>query len=81
MLFRSTTLGARLREAREARGYGVRELARAVSWPERAVSHATLSLLESGRQEALDAAVAVRLARVLGVSTDWLVAGEGKRAR
>lgn len=74
-------LGARLRDAREARGYGVRELAHAASTEARAVTHTTLSLVEAGRQLSLDALVAVQLARALGVEVEWLVTGEGRRER
>lgn len=58
----------------------MRELADAASaagagLPATKIGHATVSLLESGRQTALDAETAVRLARALGVTVEWLVTG------
>jgi transcriptional regulator with XRE-family HTH domain len=67
--------GLRLRAAREARGLSMRELAAAATTPDGKVSHAAISLIESGRQTAIEAATAVRLARVLGVTVEWLVTG------
>jgi transcriptional regulator with XRE-family HTH domain len=64
--------GARLREARVARGLGLRELSRAAS-----VSHTIISLLETGRQEAIEVRAAVALAKALGVTVEWLVTGDG----
>ena len=71
-----TPFGLRLKRAREARGLSMRELAEAASTPDEKVSHATISLIESGRQSAVDAGTAVRLARALGRTVEWLVTGE-----
>lgn len=43
--------------------------------PAASIGHATISLIESGRQSTLDAATAVRLAKALGCSVEWLIAG------
>ena len=72
----TTPFGDRLRTARKARGLSMRELADAASAPEAKLSHATVSLIEAGRQTALDAATAVRIARALGVTVEWLITGE-----
>jgi transcriptional regulator with XRE-family HTH domain len=64
-----------MREARTARGLSMHDLVRAASPPDSTMSHATVSLIESGRQATLDAVTAVRLARVLGVTVEWLVDG------
>jgi transcriptional regulator with XRE-family HTH domain len=36
-----------------------------------------VSMIESGRRPNIEGATAVKLARVLGVSVDWLLTGEG----
>lgn len=75
-----TPFGLRMRQAREAKGLSMNGLAKAASTDGAKVSHATVSLVESGRQTAIDAETAVRLARVLGVTVEWLVTGDGPRA-
>lgn len=68
--------GERLRRARKVRGLGLRALAKAAG-----VSHATVSLLESGRQDAIEVKAAVALARALGVTVEWLVTGDGEEPK
>lgn len=67
------TLAKRLRFARNARGLGSRELARAAGL--KSESHP--SLIESGAhgRENVDATVASKLAQALRVNTDWLIQG------
>lgn len=72
----TTPFGDRLRAARKARGLSMRELADAASTPDAKLSHATVSLIESGRQTAIDAETAVRIGRALGVTVEWLMTGE-----
>lgn len=62
------TLGQRIREVRQQRGMGLRELARAASVP-----HNTLSQLERDLRTDITTATAKRLARALQVSVDYLV--------
>ena len=71
----ATPLGLRMRRTRIARGLSMRALAEAASTRDATMSHAAISLLESGRQATLAAVTAVRLARVLGVTVEWLVDG------
>ena len=60
-------LGAEMRAARERRGLGLREFARAVG-----LSHATVSRAERG-DEVLGAASVARVAEALGANADrWL---------
>ena len=77
-----TPLGERLREARTARRWSMRTLASEASTAspglpvaEPPVKHGTLSMIESGQQADLTATTAVRLARALGVTVEWLVTG------
>lgn len=68
-----TPFGLRMKQAREAKGLSMRGLAEAAR-----TTHAMVSLVESGRQSTVDAETAVRIARVLGVTVEWLVTGEGR---
>lgn len=70
-----TPFGLRLKAAREAKGLSMRELAEVAGTPDAKVSHATVSLIESGRQGTVDASTAVRLARAVGRTVEWLVDG------
>lgn len=67
-----TPFAQRVKQAREARGMSMRKLADAAK-----VSHTAVSLLEAGRQEAVELTAAVALARALGVTVEWLVTGDG----
>ena len=76
-----TPLGERLRAARTAARLSMRELAEAASAASpglaaATIGHTPISLIEAGRQTALDAETAVRLARPLGVTVEWLITGE-----
>jgi transcriptional regulator with XRE-family HTH domain len=76
-----TPFGERLREARERGRLSMRELAEAASLPmanvpDAKITHTPVSLIESGRQTTVDVVTAVRLARALGVTVEWLVTGE-----
>jgi transcriptional regulator with XRE-family HTH domain len=62
------TLGQRIKALRDKRGLNQSELARRC-----AVAQATISRLESGDLQDVQTAIAKRLARVLGVSLDYLV--------
>jgi transcriptional regulator with XRE-family HTH domain len=80
-----TPLGVRLCEARTAKRWSMRTLAAAASvaspgLPEAdpPVRHGALSMVESGQQPDLPATTAVRLARALGVTVEWLVTGESQ---
>ena len=70
-----TPFGLRLKASREAKGLSMRELAQSASTFDAKVSHATVSLIESGRQATVDANTAVRLARAVGCTVEWLVDG------
>lgn len=83
-----TPLGERLREARTEMRWSMRTLASAASAEspglpaaDPPVKHGTLSMVESGQQADLTATTAVRIARALGVSVEWLVTGAGERKR
>ena len=61
------SLGIRMKLWREKKGWGQRELAR------QALVHVSqISRLESGKRDKIDLDAAVRLARALGVSLDYL---------
>jgi transcriptional regulator with XRE-family HTH domain len=68
----STTLGTRLRWAREAAGLKARELDRMAGRPE---GHA--SLIERGARPRIELDTAGAYADALGVSVDWLRNGTG----
>ena len=79
-----TPFGVRLREVREARRLSMRELAELASeptpgLPDATVTHTPISLVESGRQTTVDVVTAVRIARALGVTVEWLVTGESAK--
>ena len=61
-------LGARLKRAREKKGWSQRELARQAQ-----VRYATISELENGIRTAMNTDTAKRIARSLGVSVDYLI--------
>lgn len=62
----------RIRTTREARGLSQREVAGRAG-----LSHAALSKLETGQRPRAEAWALLKIARVLGVSLDWLLSGEG----
>lgn len=61
-------LGARLRQARERRGLSQRDLARRAR-----VTYSAIALLESGERTGIGLEQLRRLARVLRVTTDYLL--------
>ena len=61
------TLGEKIRQLRERRGWSQRELAQRAR-----VRQALLSALESGRQQDTTGSVLRRLALTLGCTTDYL---------
>ncbi len=67
----SETLAGRLRRARELSGLSARALSRLAG-----LSAAHVSLIEDARPN-LEAQTAAKLARVLGVTMEWLVSGTG----
>lgn len=69
-----STLGERLREAREAAGMGQHSLARASG-----VSQSHISNVESGKRAELGPSVVSALAASLGVSLSWLMTGQGPK--
>lgn len=73
-----STIGERLREAREAAGLGVRELARLSGFES---SHGDVSKIEQGKQPRPSGPKLAAYAKVLGVSSEWLMTGEGPRER
>ena len=62
------TLGERIRKRRQELGIGQRELARRLD-----IRHATISDLERGVQKDMTIALLRKLARALGVTSDWLI--------
>jgi transcriptional regulator with XRE-family HTH domain len=62
------TIGERIRKRRLELGIGQRELARRLG-----VRYATLSDLERGVREEMTIALLRKLARALGVTSDWLI--------
>lgn len=68
--------GRRLREAREARGLGVRELSRRAGLDG---AGADVSRIENGKQRSPSYDKIRALAAVLGVAPEWLWSGEGER--
>ena len=60
-------IGERLRRLRDKRGFSVRQLARLA-----AVPHETISRLENHQQRHPSLPVAMRLAKALGVTLDYL---------
>lgn len=73
-----SSIGERLKEAREKAGIGVRELARLSGFP---MSHADVSKIEAGKQPRPNGPKLVAYAKVLGVSPEWLLSGTGPKAR
>ena len=67
-----TTLAIRLRSAREAAGFGIRELARRSGRPE---SYGDISRIEAGKQIQPSAEKLAAYAEALGVSLEWLISG------
>ena len=63
-----TTLGEKIKELREQRGWSQRELSQRAH-----VRAALISELESGKKEDTTGSVLRRLARTLGVTVDYLV--------
>ena len=61
------SFGQRLRREREKRGFSARQLARTAQVP-----HETISRLENSKQRSPSLPVAMRLARSLGVTLDYL---------
>lgn len=61
-------IGERLKRLREAKGLSVRQLSRVAGVP-----HETISRLENNLQRNPSLPVAMRLAKALGVSLDYLV--------
>ena len=62
------TIGDRIRKRRQELGWSQRELAQRVS-----TRQATIADLERGAQQETSTALIRRLARVLGVTADWLI--------
>lgn len=62
----------RLQHARELSGLSARRLGTLAG-----LSTATVALIESGERKAPSAETLARLAKVLGVSLDWLISGAG----
>lgn len=60
-------IGDRIRKLREQRGFSVRQLARLAKIP-----HETISRLENNQQRFPSLPVAIRLAKTLGVTLDYL---------
>jgi transcriptional regulator with XRE-family HTH domain len=69
------TLAQRLRRARDASELSARRLDKLAG-----LTPGHTTLIESGRRLNPTAATAAALARVLGVSLEWLVSGRGRRA-
>lgn len=66
-------VGARLREARERRGYGSAELDIMAE-----VGRGTVSRIESGDRPEVSAVVLAKIADAVGVRLDWLIYGRGE---
>ena len=62
------TIGQRIRRRRQELGWSQRELAQRVS-----TRQATIADLERGAQKETSTALIRRLAKVLGVTSDWLI--------
>jgi transcriptional regulator with XRE-family HTH domain len=62
------TIGQRIRRRRQELGWSQRELAQRVS-----TRQATIADLERGTQKETSTALIRRLAKVLGVTSDWLI--------
>jgi transcriptional regulator with XRE-family HTH domain len=62
------TIGERIRKRRQELGWSQRELAQRVS-----TRQATIADLERGAQKETSTALIRRLAKVLGVTSDWLI--------
>jgi transcriptional regulator with XRE-family HTH domain len=62
------TLGERIRKRRQEVGLSQRELARRLG-----IRHATISDLERGVQKDMSIGLLRGLARMLGVTSDWLI--------
>lgn len=69
----SEDFSARLRKARGLVDLSARELDRLAG-----LAEGHTSLIENGTRAAVEAKTAQALARVLGISLDWLIAGLGK---
>jgi transcriptional regulator with XRE-family HTH domain len=67
------TIAERLRRARGIANVGSRELDALAGL---AAGHT--SMIEGRKRSSIDSDTAVKLARALGVSIDWLVTGEGR---
>lgn len=67
------TLSDRLREARSFSSLSARELDRLAG-----IGQGHSALIESGQRPNVEAKTATALARVLGVSLDWLLMGRGR---
>ena len=65
-----TTLGQRIRQAREAAGLTQEQLGRSAG-----VTRSAISQWETGTVDSVEAATLNRAARALGVSIDWLLSG------
>ena len=62
-----STMGERLRAAREARGLTIRALADQIG-----VQHPYIAKIEAGRHPVINTKNLIKLCRELGVSADWL---------
>lgn len=71
------TIADRLRTARSLAGNPPSSLVSTTA----GLSHAVTSLIETGKVKTPSAQTVVALARVLGVSTEWLVSGTGPEPR
>lgn len=69
-------LPERLAAARQFAGLSARALDRLAG-----LGEGHVSMIESGRRPRIEAGTAEALARVLGLSLDWLLAGSGKAPR
>lgn len=67
------TLPDRLRQARDLAGISARKLSRLAD-----LAPVHVSLIESNERPRIEAETAEKLARVLGISLDWLISGTGK---
>jgi transcriptional regulator with XRE-family HTH domain len=71
---RRTTLGERLKHAREIRGLGSRETDRAAG-----LTEGHVAVIESAKRagKPIDSTTATSLAHALELSLEWLLTGEG----
>ncbi len=68
-----SSLSTRLRDARSLTSLGTRELDRLAG-----LTEGHTSAIETGTRPNVEARTAAALARVLGVTLDWLIEGTGK---